>query len=467
VRNLVTPQERVARGLAARRDVPPARHAHLEVSGQRAAVPVLAAQGPSRVPELVPLRHERMVASPFAFFRGAAAVMAADLSATPASGIDVQLCGDAHLSNFGMFASPERTLLFDINDFDETHPGPWEWDLKRLVTSLVIAGRANGFSTKQTRKVVGAAVCRYRDAMAAFAAMGNLELWRSRGDEAEASRLLGADAGSPLGSKVERAAAKARTRDHQRSLRKLTEVVDGRRRLVADPPLVVPVSELAGDLDAVQLTAFVEGVLEDYAATLDAARRMVVESFTFEDLARRAGGVGSVGTRCFVVLMRGRDADDPLFLQVKEAEQSALAPYLPGRETPGNQGERVVAGQRLMQAASDPFLGWHRTTGLDGVTRDFYVRQLQDWKGSAAVETMSPKVMHAYGELCSWTLARAHARTGDRIALSTYLGGDGEHLVDALTGFAHAYADLTDTDHAAFTAAVNDGELVVASVGSP
>lgn len=418
---------------------------------------VLLGQAPSRLPELVPLRHARMLVSPFTFFRGAAAIMAGDLAGTPASGLDVQLCGDAHLSNFGMFASPERTLVFDLNDFDETYPGPWEWDLKRLAASLVIAGRENGFSTKQTRKVVSAAVRRYRDAMRTFADLGNLALWYSHVDLAAALDLWGPKADPQLRRRFNKTVTKARGHDHLRAMGKLTAIVDGQRRFIADPPVVVPLSELAPDVQHDEITTTVEGILSGYAASLDPSHRALVSSYTFVDTARKAVGVGSVGTRCWIVLMRGRDDHDPLLLQVKEAQRSVLAPHLgpPGQD---HEGERVVLGQRLMQAASDPFLGWERITGLDGQARDFYVRQLHDWKGSAAVETMTPKAMRLYGELCAWTLARGHARTGDRVALAAYLGDD-DAVPAAITEFAHAYADLNDRDYAAFKDADAAGEL--------
>jgi len=398
-----------------------------------------------------------MTASPFAFYRGAAAIMAGDLAGTPVSGLEVRLCGDAHLANFGMFASPERALLFDINDFDETYPGPWEWDVKRLAASLVVAGRQNGFEAKPTRKVVVAAVRRYRDAMTRFAGLGNLELWYSRVDVEEARRLLDDRLDPGLRKRLDKSVAKARGRDHLRSLDKLTEVVDGRRRIIGDPPLVVPVSQLAPGMRRDEVERAVEGILLDYRSTLDLGHRELVGSYTFVDMARKVVGVGSVGTRCWIVLMRGRDDDDPLFLQVKEAQQSVLAQHL-GPSPHATEGERVVAGQRIMQAAGDAFLGWHRTTGLDGEIRDFYVRQLHDWKGSATIETMTPKALRLYAELCAWTLARAHARSGDRIAIAAYVGDD-DRLPEAIADFAQSYADLNDRDHATFSAAVEAGDL--------
>lgn len=451
------PTARELAGQEARTRVPPEAHAEIRAADRPSPVRVLGDQAASRVPDLVPLRHTRMAASPFAFYRGAAAIMAGDLAGTPVSGLEARLCGDAHLANFGMFASPERALLFDINDFDETYPGPWEWDVKRLAASLVVAGRENGFSEKQTRKVVVAAVRRYRDAMATFANLGNLAVWYSRVDVDEARRLLGDQLDPRLRKRLDKSLAKARSHDHLRALNKLTEVVDGRRRIVADPPLVVPLSQLAAHLRPEELESAVEDILRDYAASLGPGHRELVGSYTVVDVARKVVGVGSVGTRCWIVLMRGRDDEDPLFLQVKEAQESVLARHL-GSAAHSSEGERVVAGQRIMQAASDIFLGWHRTTGLDGRTRDFYVRQLHDWKGSATIETMAPKDLRLYAGLCAWTLARAHARSGDRIALAAYIGGD-DRLPQALADFAHAYADLNEQDHATFTAAVARGEL--------
>ena len=455
------PAERARAGRDARKRVPHGDHARVGVLGRRDPVAVLAEQNASRLEELVPYRHSRMLVSPFSFFRGAAAVMAGDLASTPVSGLQVQLCGDAHLANFGLFASPDRTLVFDINDFDETYPGPWEWDVKRLMTSLVVAGRDNGFSQKATRRIVVAATRRYCDAMRGFASMGNLALWRTRVDLDEARRLLGADLDDEVVARIQQAAAKARTRDHLRALSKLTEVVDGRRRIRADPPLLVPARHLAPHLADEDVEAFVHEVLTEYARTLDPGQRLLVESYDYVDLARKAVGVGSVGTRCWVVLMRGRDDDDPLLLQVKEAQPSVLARHLaapPG--VPEHDGQRVVVGQRVMQAASDPFLGWHRSTGLDGHTRDFYVRQLHDWKGSARIGSMSPKLLRLYAELCAWTLARAHARSGDRIALAAYLGG-GRGMAEALTEFAHHYAAVNEHDHERFVAATQSGRLPV------
>ena len=453
------PQDRARAGLEARRRVPPETHAALPTADRPGPVHILSEQNTTRVPELIEIRHTRMSASPFTFYRGAAAVMADDLSRTPVSGIDVRLCGDAHLANFGMFASPERALLFDINDFDESYPGPWEWDLKRLVASLVVAGRDNEFSTKQTRAVVVAAVRRYRDAMGSFAGIGNLALWYARVDLEGVDGLFGDRLDPRMRKRMVKTTERARRRDHHRALDKLTEVVDGHRRIVSDAPLIVPVSELAQGLDRREIENSVADILDGYAGSLREDHRRLIGSYTFVDMARKVVGVGSVGTRCWIVLLRGRDDDDPLFLQVKEAQESVLAKHLDAGQKPyDNEGQRVVTGQQIMQAASDIFLGWHRGRGLDGLARDFYVRQLHDWKGSATVDTLAPDGMRMYGELCAWTLARAHARSGDRIAISAYLGED-DAFPQALAEFAHSYADLNEQDYTRFSNAVASGSL--------
>ncbi|WP_223164147.1 DUF2252 domain-containing protein [Nocardioides mesophilus] len=451
----MTPEDRACLGREARDQVPPEAHAELVRAAGRDPVQVLVAEDASRLPDLVPLRHARMLASPFAFFRGAAGVMAADLARTPKSGLTVQLCGDAHLSNFGMFASPERNLLFDINDFDETIPGPWEWDVKRLSASLVIAAHDNGFTPRQARKIALAAVRRYQASMAELAALGNLEVWYTKLDVAEARRQIGDQIDARTGKRLDRAIAKARSRDHRRSLQKLTAIVDGRRRIVGDPPLVVPISDLAPETAPDAIESAVGDLLERYSQTLPVGFRELVRSYRFVDMARKVVGVGSVGTRCWIVLMVGRDEDDPLFLQVKEAGRSALADHL-GDTSSIPHGERVVTGQRLMQAAGDPFLGYQTTIGLDGRSRDFYVRQLADWKGSADVATMLPRMLRSYGQLCAWSLARAHARSGDRIAIAAYLGTD-DVFAQAVTAFAEGYAELNSLDHAAMRAAVEAG----------
>lgn len=451
-------ETRARLGTRARSRVPPESLAELSTAGRADPVQVLAEQIPSRLPELVPLRHARMLASPFAFFRGAAAVMAADLARAPSCGLTVQLCGDAHLSNFGMFASPERRLVFDINDFDETLPGPWEWDVKRLAASLAVAGRHNGYADKQVRKIVLAAVRRYQEAMISFAGLGNLAVWYARVDVDELRRSLRADLDKTMAKRLDRSVAKAKSRDHLRSLAKLTEVVDGRRRFVADPPAVVPLSDLVTVSPGGDAAKAVESVIRRYAGSLEPGYRELVRSYSFVDMARKAVGVGSVGTRCWVVLMLGRDESDPLFLQVKEAQPSVLAPHLRLRAG-HHEGFRVVAGQRIMQATGDIFLGSQSVTGLDGRSRDFYVRQLQDWKGSARVEDMVPGGMRLYGQLCAWTLARGHARSGDRIAIAAYLGSD-DSFAQAVATFATSYADVNEQDYRSFAAAVERDEFL-------
>ena len=454
-----TPEARVEKGRAARRRLPLEAHAALDLRADRDAVGVLSQQLPSRLADLVALRNERMSASPFAFYRGGAAVMAADLAPRPHTGLFAQICGDAHLANFGMFASPERNLLFDINDFDETSSGPWEWDVKRLAASLVVAGRSNGFTDKQNRKVVVAAVRRYQDAMTQFAALGNLAVWYARVSVTELRRLLADDIDAKASKRFDKAIAKAMGRDHLRSVATLTEVVDGVRRIRSDPPLLVPIAELAPQVTHDELEDSMENLLWDYADSLAPGHRELARSYSFVDMARKVVGVGSVGTRCWVVLMRGRDDGDALLLQVKEAQPSVVAVHL-GLPKQRHEGVRVVAGQRVMQAASDVFLGWQRAMGLDGQIRDFYVRQLHDWKGSAAIEDMTPKNLRLYAEVCAWTLARAHARSGDRIAMAAYLG-DSDEFPEAIATFADAYADINARDHAKFSAAMSGGAPAV------
>jgi uncharacterized protein (DUF2252 family) len=450
-----TPEARTAKGMAARTRLPPEAHAGLDLRADRDPVSVLAHQLPTRLPDLVRLRNELMSASPLAFFCGGAAVMAADLAPRPNTGLYAQLCGDAHLANFGMFASPERNLLFDVNDFDETCPGPWEWDVKRLAASLVVAGLVGGLAERQTRKVVLAAARRYQDAMNGFAVQGNLDVWYARVPGTELRRLLADDIDAKAGKRFDKAVARAMGRDHLRSAATLTRVVDGVRRIVSDPPLLVPVSELAPEVARDELEESMENLLWDYADSLAPGHRELARSYSFVDMARKVVGVGSVGSRCWVVLMRGRDDGDPLLLQVREAQPSVIAAHL-GLPKQRYEGVRVVAGQRVMQAASDMFLGWQRDMGLDGTIRDFYVRQLHDWKGSVSIEEMTPKNLRLYGEVCAWTLARAHARSGDRISIAAYLGED-EQFAQAMASFADAYADVNARDHGRFVEAVRSG----------
>ncbi|HEU5213765.1 MAG TPA: DUF2252 domain-containing protein [Gaiellaceae bacterium] len=455
----LTRAEREARGKAARAEVPRSSHAAFEpAAGRPDPVELLEEQAESRVPELVPIRYGRMLVSPFAFYRGGALIMASDLAAAPRSGLTVQLCGDAHLSNFGAFGSPERRLVFDINDFDETLPGPWEWDVKRLVASFAVAGRENGLSEADRRTVVLAAVRAYREAMRTFASMRNLAVWYAYMDIDAAIAEFGSQAGAKQVKRASAAAAKARTRDSMQAFSKLTRIVDGEPRIVGDPPLIVPLRDLADDALRENLSQEMREILRSYRSTLQNDRRQLLEQFRYVDAARKVVGVGSVGTRAWIVLMMGVDGGDPLFLQAKEAQPSVLSWFL-GKSRYANEGERVVRGQRLMQAASDIFLGWHRAVRtLDGVERDFYIRQLRDWKASADVQTMAPRGLAIYARLCGWTLARAHARSGDRVAIGAYLGA-GDVFDRALAEFAERYADQNEQDYRLLRQAVDDGRL--------
>ncbi len=452
-------------GKEARADVPRASHAIFEPSPDRPdPVTLLEDQATTRVPELVPIRYGRMLVSPFTFFRGAALIMASDLSARPNSGLTAQICGDAHLSNFGVFASPERQLVFDCNDFDETNPGPWEWDVKRLAASVVVAGRYKGHAKSVRSEAIVALGQAYRESMREMATMSNLEVWYFHVDASELITTLQSQAAAS-GSKVQaRMAAtatkvveKARTKDSMKALDKLTHVVDGERRIISDPPLLVPVDEVFPEVEADQFLGMFRELLRRYRATLSTDRRHLLEEYRFSQMARKVVGVGSVGTRVWVILMHGAGPEDVLFLQAKEAEASVLERFTKKSQY-GNHGARVVAGQRLMQASSDIFLGWQRTDGLDGASHDYYVRQLQDWKGSIDTETMVPQGLEAYGKLCALTLARAHARSGDRFAIAAYLGNS-DTFEKALAKFAESYADQNERDYEAFAAACKSGRL--------
>jgi uncharacterized protein (DUF2252 family) len=454
-----TVAERVARGKAARAEVPRSSHAAFEPSHRRGdPIKLLERQAKTRVPELLPIRYGRMLVSPFAFYRGAALIMASDLAKTPRSGLTVQCCGDAHLSNFGVFASPERRLVFDLNDFDETLPGPWEWDVKRLAASMVIAARDNGFPAKDQDQIVLDTVAQYRTAMVSFATMTNLDVWYAHMDVDAAAKELASQLTAKMVKRTGKALAKARTRDRMSAFSKLTRVVDGERRIVADPPLIVPIDDLAKGRERDEIFDSLGELVRSYRDTLQRDRRILLERYRPVDFARKVVGVGSVGTRAWIVLLLGRDGEDPLFLQIKEAEASVLEKFLGASEF-GNHGERVVTGQRLMQASSDIFLGWlHAGGGLHDKARDFYGRQLRDWKGSAEIQQMVPKGMAKYGALCGWTLARAHARSGDPIAIASYLG-KGASFDRAIVEFSHAYAEQNERDYKALQAAVESGKV--------
>jgi uncharacterized protein (DUF2252 family) len=456
--------ERADRGKRARAEVPRSSHADWTPPKDRPdPVEILERQDEARVPELVPIRYGRMLVSAFTFYRGSAAVMASDLTSTPDTGVRAQLCGDAHLSNFGFFGAPDRRLVFDINDFDETLPGPWEWDVKRLAASLAIAGRDRGFSKKERRSILREAVRQYRETMREFAAMRNLDVWYARFDVESALLNLRKLAARKDVKRVEKNLAKAQTKDSLKALARLTHEVDGQPRIVSDPPLIVPIDELVGNgVSRETLEAPIIDLLHTYRQTLKSDRRHLLDSYRFVDMARKVVGVGSVGTRAWIVLLTGRDDDDPLFLQCKEAEVSVLEPYA-GQSRYKNHGARVVQGQWLMQAASDILLGWLPTFGLDGEPRDFYVRQLWDWKRSADVDGFTPEAMTIYGRMCGWTLARAHARSGDRIAIGAYLGS-GDAFDRAIAEFSELYADQAEKDYAALNDAVKAGRITAETI---
>jgi uncharacterized protein (DUF2252 family) len=459
--SLASAADRAGMGRTARSVVPRQEHATLDLPSDRPdPVDLLQRQAANRLPDLVPVRYGRMLASPFAYFRGAALPMASDLASTPVTGLAVQACGDAHMSNFGVFGSPERRLVFDINDFDETLPGPWEWDVKRLAASLEIAGRDNGFTPKQRRKTVLGSISRYREQMRAFAGMNDIDVWYSRVDIEQVRTDIAESLSSRMRKRVDRGMAKARSNDSMRALDKLTMVEDGQRRIIADPPLIVPVSALLpGAEEYGILQSLLPGLIVSYRKTLRPDYSALLGRYEFVDMARKVVGVGSVGTRCWIVLMLGSGATDPLFLQIKEAEQSVLSEFA-GPSKYANQGERVVTGQRFTQASSDIFLGWLRVAeGVDGRQHDYYVRQLRDWKLSLDIDGMSPASMQKYGELCGWTLARAHARTGDRIAISAYLGAS-TVFENAIADFAASYAELNERDYQHLKRAAASGRVL-------
>ncbi|MGA8723400.1 MAG: DUF2252 domain-containing protein [Acidimicrobiales bacterium] len=450
--------DRIAIGKRARELVPRRRHGEWAPGpGRPDALSILEDQERTRVPDLVPIRHGRMAASAFAYYRGAAAVMASDLGSEPRTGLDVQLCGDAHLVNFGGFAAPDRTLVFDVNDFDETLPGPFEWDVKRLAASLEIAARDREMRRSLRQEVVAAGARAYRLAIREFAGMRMLDVWYSRLDIAAMKSRWGGEASQTTVENMQRLAAKAEGKDQLKAFDKLTQADDGVVRFVSDPPLLVPVSELAAGIEVDFIEDTVGKALRSYRKTLAGDRRHLFDNYRFVDLARKVVGVGSVGTRCWVALLLGRDEHDPLFIQIKEAEASVLEPYLKKSEY-ANHGQRVVEGQRLMQAASDILLGWDNVQGLDGETRDYYMRQLWDWKASADIATMPLENLSLYAQICGWTLARGHARSGDAIAIGAYLG-TGDVFDRSIVDFAGAYAEQNDLDHRQLVDAIHSGKV--------
>jgi uncharacterized protein (DUF2252 family) len=453
-----SPAERAARGKAVRSEVGRGVHGRWEPAPDRGdPVDLLEAQSRTRLPELIPIRYGRMLVSPFTFFRGAALLMAADLAQGPRTGLEVQLCGDAHLSNFGVFAAPDRRMVFSVNDFDETLPGPFEWDLKRLVASFAVAGRHRGFDADRRREINLTAAGAYRKAMHRFAEMRTMDLWYTRLAVDDIADRWSGKATRKQRERFARGVAKAQSKDSLRAMGKLTHVVDGERRILSDPPLIVPIAEATAGTELERVDAFVHGVVRSYRRTLSGDRRRLLERFRYVDAARKVVGVGSVGTRAWVVLMLGRDDEDPLMLQAKEAQASVLEPFL-GDSAFANHGQRVVEGQRLVQSASDIMLGWISVEGIDGVKRDFYLRQLWDAKGSAPVEQMIPSAMRAYAQACGWTLARGHARSGDAIAIASYLGG-GRAFDRAMADFAETYADQTERDYDALADAAASGRV--------
>ena len=462
-----TKEEAIRRGKTLRSTVPREMHGEWVPADDRDPVALLRSQGKTRVQELLPLRYERMSASAFTFYRGGALIMAADLANTPVTGINVQTCGDAHISNFGLFSSPERRTVFDINDFDETLPGPWEWDVKRLAASVEICGRDNGFTAKQSKAAVLACVASYRESMAKFAKMGHLDVWYAHFDVDELRAKVSVDLDAKSAKAADKVIARAKGKNSARAIRKLTEVVDGQLRIISEPPLIVPIRDLvarsskkklAERFDEEKLERLMRTILSEYRATLPPDKQNLVKQYKAVDIAHKVVGVGSVGTRAWIVVLQGADENDPLVLQVKEAQESVLERFV-GKSTHKQHGERVVAGQRAMQTASDMLLGWCRLPGEDGKRRDYYVRQLWDGKGSIDLSLLNPDQLCKLAKACGWTLAHAHARTGDRFAIAAYLGNS-DKFDKAIAEFADAYAYQNEADYQRFMAAYEAGELV-------
>ena len=453
--------DRAADGKAARTALPRSAHAEIGRGARPDPIELLERQAATRVPQLVPIRYGRMLATPFTFYRGAASIMAADLGSTPHSGLMVQLCGDAHLSNFGFYATPERQQAFDINDFDETYPGPFEWDVKRLAASVAVAGTVSGFTPPEVRRSVLATGAGYREEMRRLAPLGNLAVWYSHQDIPAMLREIRKHIGSGAEAQISAGLKKARYRDSIDAVRKLTVTVDGQVQIKNDPPLIMPAEELllAWGEPIADWYDTLSTLVTNYRRTLQSDRRQLLDQFAFVQLGFKVVGVGSVGTRAWIILMDGADAADPLFLQAKEAQRSVLADYVKQATRYTNQGERVVHGQRLTQMTSDIFLGWQRVNGIDGIDRDFYVRQLRDGKGSVVVEDLSPPGMEIYGRTCGQTLARAHARSGDRIAIASYLGRS-DVFDNAITDYAVEYTGQNERDHLALRQAADEGRVL-------
>ena len=450
-----SPEQRESDGKKLREKVPRSSHADWSPASDRAdPVHVITSQDAARVQPLVPIRHGRMAVSPFTFYRGAAKIMAGDLASTPSSGLTAQLCGDAHLANFGSYASPDRRQVFDVNDFDETLPGPWEWDLKRLATSFVLAGRDNGFDKSAIAVATTQSVVGYRKAMARFAEQRTLDVWYA---QVTIDQIIAAAPKKKHRRRLSEAAAKARSKDSLKALSKLAERVDGKYRIKNQAPLLIPLRDLAHSMDPDRLREQVTKSVESYRNTLADNRRVLLDRFELVDIALKVVGVGSVGTRCLIVLFEGRDEDDPLFLQIKEAEASVLEDHLP-KSRYDEHGERVVRGQRLMQASSDIFLGWDT---IPDTRHRYYWRQFHDMKGSADIASMGPKRLRNYATVCGATLAHAHARSADMVAIAGYMG-TGDAFDEAMTEFAFTYADQNDRDYAAFIAAIDDGSIEAA-----